>query len=105
MSFTGGGKGSRSLQLAKWLAQREAVHVVASDAHTEGPWRGPDLRPALSAIGSIDPARLEWMVHEVPQAIVAGEPLPHAPAGSAARGGLGRRQVRAMRRVFNALVT
>lgn len=104
MSLVSKGKASRSLQTAKWLAQRDAVHVIASDAHTEGPWRGPDLRPALNALGTIDPARLEWMVHEVPQAIVAGEPLPRPPAGSVARGGLGRRQVRAMRRVLSTFL-
>ena len=97
MSLAGGDKASRSQRLATWLVERGVAHVVASDAHTEGPWRGPDLRPAVSAIGAISPARMEWMVHEVPQAIVAGEPLPPAPSG-APRRGVGRRGVRAARR-------
>jgi protein-tyrosine phosphatase len=105
MSLAAGRKASRSLRLARWLGERDAVHVIASDAHTEGPWRGPDLRPALNALGSISPARLEWIVHEVPQAIVAGEPVPRAPSGSAARRGLGPRPVRAMRRVLGARST
>jgi protein-tyrosine phosphatase len=101
MSLVGGGKGSRSLGLAKWLVEREAVHVIASDAHTEGPWRGPDMRPAHEVVAAISPARLEWMVHEVPQAIVAGEPLPPAPLRSASRPAYGKRRASAMRRVFS----
>lgn len=105
MSLAGGGKSSRTLRLARWLCEREAAHVIASDAHTAGPWRGPDLRPALSAIESIGAARLEWMVHEVPQAILAGEPLPPAPFGVAPTRGVGRRRVRSVRRVLGARLT
>ena len=105
MSLVDGGKASRSRGVAEWLVERGAVHVVASDAHTEGPWRGPDLRPALQALRTLSPARLEWMVHEVPQAIVAGEPLPPAPFGVGASRGLGRLQFRAMRRAVAARST
>ncbi len=105
MSLVRDGKPSRTLQLARWLVERGAVHVIASDAHTAGPWRGPDLRPAHDVVRDMGPARLEWMIHDVPQAIVAGEPLPCAPARGALSRGLGRRQVRAVRRVLNTRLT
>jgi protein-tyrosine phosphatase len=101
MSLAEGGKASRSRGLAHWLVEQDAAHVIASDAHTEGPWRGPDLRPALAAIASAGAARIEWMAHEVPQAIVAGEPLPPAPSG-AAQAGTGARRARAVRRALGA---
>lgn len=101
MSLVEHRKSSRALQLARWLVERGAAHVIASDAHTAGPWRGPDLRAAHAVVRDIGPARFEWMVHAVPQAIVAGEPLPRVPAGGAPSRGLGRRQARAVRRVLN----
>ncbi len=71
---------SQSRRVARWLVEQRAAHVIASDAHTAGPWRGgPDLRPAAAAAAKLGPARAEWMLHEVPQAIVAGEPLPPMP--------------------------
>ena len=104
MSLVPNGRSSRALRLAHWLVEREAVHVIASDAHTQGPWRPPDLQSAHDVVRAITPARLEWMVHEVPAAIVAGEPLPTAPNGGAPRR-LGKRQVRAVRRVLNTRLT
>jgi protein-tyrosine phosphatase len=72
-------RGSRSRKVARWLVERGAAHLIASDAHGPGPWRGPDLRPAIAVAEGISPARAEWMTHEVPQAVVAGEPVPRAP--------------------------
>jgi protein-tyrosine phosphatase len=88
---------SRSRRVARWLVQQEAAHVIASDAHSAGTWRGPEMETAIAVAESIDPARAEWMVHEVPQAIVAGEPLPSAPLRSTDRGPLRGMRRRAMR--------
>lgn len=97
-------RGSRSQGVATWLLEHGAAHVVASDAHTAGPWRSPDLRQAARRLESVDPARARWMLEEVPPAIVAGEPLPAAPAPvSAARGPLRRlRRARATSRRLSA---
>lgn len=102
MSLVDARRSSRSRQLAHWLVERGAAHVIASDAHSEGPWRGPDLRAAQLALGAVAPARIEWMVHEVPQAIVAGEPLPPAPSAGGVGHGSPARPMRAVRRAFGA---
>jgi protein-tyrosine phosphatase len=70
---------SRSRKLALDLVREGIAHNLASDAHSAGPWRPPDLRAGLAALADVAPLRAEWMVTEAPAAILAGEPLPRAP--------------------------
>lgn len=78
-------RSSRSRKVARWLMERGGAHVIASDAHGPGPWRGPDLAAAHAVAARISPARAEWMSHEVPQAIIAGEPVPRMPSDQPSR--------------------
>jgi len=82
------GRRSRLARLARALVEDGMAHVIASDTHSlAGPERA-SLAQGLAAAGRIAPARSSWMVTEVPQAILAGEPLPPAPED---RPTLGRR--------------
>lgn len=68
------------------VAQRTAVallasgtaHIMASDAHSAGPWRPPGVEEGLAeaarATGA-DPGVLRWMVEDGPAAIVEGRPV------------------------------
>lgn len=68
------------------------AHIMASDAHSAGPWRPPDLGAGVRAAAEaldIDPKALSWMVDEGPAAILSGEPVrpPRISAGRRPRGG------------------
>ena len=73
-----GEHGPASRRAALALLGGGAAHVMASDAHSAGPWRPPDLgagvRGAAEALG-VDAAALSWMVNEGPAAILAGGPV------------------------------
>jgi len=71
---------SESRRLARWLLEEGAAHVIASDAHAAGLWRGPDRAAAIASAEAISPAHAEWMLLEVPRAIIAGEPVPPMPS-------------------------
>ena len=79
---------SRSRSLAAALVEEGVAHVIASDAHRAGELRTPELAAGRDAADRLAPGRGEWMVTEAPAAVLAGEPLPQAPA--AASGGRGR---------------
>lgn len=98
MSVTRKGRGSRSRTVARWLIEQGAAHVIASDAHSAGPRRSPDRAEAISVLTSMSPAQAEWILHEVPQAIVAGEPLPPRPLEAASSGPMMRLRRRADQR-------
>lgn len=77
-SFTGFW-GERAWRIANWLLERNAVHVLASDAH--------DIKhrvPVLSA-GRNEVAEMRGddianaLVNDNPRAIVSGKPLPYFP--------------------------
>ena len=70
---------SRSRRLALALIEEGMGHVIASDAHRGGAER-PPLSAGVRAAAEVAPARAEWMVTDAPAAILAGEPLPDAPA-------------------------
>ncbi len=64
------------------MAAAGLVHVLSSDAHTSGYGRPLRLRPALERlrrVAEVEP-HLDWIAHEAPAAIVAGEDL-HLPFG------------------------
>jgi protein-tyrosine phosphatase len=80
---------SRSRRLALELVRRRLAHVIASDAHG-GHIPRSGLRAGVEAAARIAPRRAEWMVTDAPAAILAGDPLPEAPAERIAARGLPR---------------
>lgn len=79
---------SRSAALARHLVRDGLCHVLATDAHSAGPWRAPDLSRGVLAAAQLAGARAEWMVTDAPAAILAGAPLPAAPATAPSPRGL-----------------
>jgi protein-tyrosine phosphatase len=74
-----GGRRARSAALA--LLELELAHLLASDAHAPDV-RSFHIRDARAAV----PDRLgRWLAEEVPDAIVAGDPLPPRPPAGRAR--------------------
>ena len=74
-----GSWGEKALKSAKWLMDRNAVHVLASDAH-DIEHRKPLLSAARDAAGRMfghDVAHA--LVENNPRAIVRGEALPYLP--------------------------
>ena len=67
-------------RLARSLVLEERAHVIASDAH--GPEAGvrASLAEGVRSVPRAVRRRAEWMTTEAPAAILAGEPLPSAPA-------------------------
>jgi protein-tyrosine phosphatase len=66
-------------RISKWLLDRQAVHVLASDAH-DTRHRPPILSKARESVATTHGAELaEALVSGNPQAIVSGEELPYRP--------------------------
>ena len=69
-----------------------SAHFIASDAHSAGPWRPPDLgvavQAAADAIG-LSVQALDWMVSEGPAALLEGGPVrpPKITSARRPRGG------------------
>jgi protein-tyrosine phosphatase len=64
---------------AKWLFDREAVHVLATDAH-DAQHRAPLLSAAREAAEELSRAQVaKALVDDNPRAIVSGLPLPYFP--------------------------
>lgn len=72
-------RGSRSRKLAIQLVREGVAHVIASDTHSRRGGRA-SLADAVEALRKEAPRRARWMVTEAPAAILAGAPLPPAPA-------------------------
>lgn len=71
-----GGWGSRPQKMAEWLLQREAVHVIASDAH-DPKHRRPVLSSARAAVAKLaGQSTADALVIDNPAAIVSGQPVP-----------------------------
>ncbi len=71
--------GSRSQKMVEWLLKREAIHVVASDAH-DAKHRRPVLSEARAAIASLAGDEIaDALVKHNPAAIVDGKSLPYQP--------------------------
>ena len=74
-SVTGGGRGGK---LAARLIADGHAHVIAGDLHRAGGGRASVADAVASAAGE----RARWMATEAPAAILAGAPLPPAPAAA-----------------------
>ncbi|MGD9571391.1 MAG: tyrosine-protein phosphatase [Thermoleophilia bacterium] len=80
-----GDHGPAARRTALMLLAGGAAHLLASDAHSAGPWRPPEIEPGLQAAADgIDahPQTLSWMVREGPEAILSGGPVRPPRIGS-----------------------
>jgi protein-tyrosine phosphatase len=74
-----GAWGSRVLRVAEWLLEREAVHVLATDAH-DTKHRVPNLSAARREVEELYGAEVaRALVEDNPRAIISGQPLPYFP--------------------------
>jgi protein-tyrosine phosphatase len=74
-----GAWGPQSKKMVSWLLKREAVHVIASDAH-DPVHRKPIMSEARSAVAEIAGAEVaEALVTRNSEAIVEGKSLPYNP--------------------------
>ena len=72
--------GRRNKRTAHRLVAAGCAHLIASDAHWPG-LRRVGLSSAAAAVG--DPRLANWLVHEVPKAIIENSPIPiHPPTRS-----------------------
>jgi protein-tyrosine phosphatase len=72
--------GERSQRAALWLLERQAVHVLATDAH-EMEKRVPILSTARDTAAQIAGEEVaEALVESNPRAIIDNQPLPYFPA-------------------------
>ena len=74
------------------------AHFLASDAHSAGPWRPPELEEGLQAAADgidVHPQALRWMVEDGPAAVIEGRPVrpPRLTPGPPAARGRGHRAV------------
>ena len=77
-SFTGFW-GNPSKKMVEWLLQREAVHVIASDAH-DPEYRRPTLSEARTKIAKLAGEEIaDALASHNPAAIVEGKSLPYQP--------------------------
>jgi protein-tyrosine phosphatase len=70
---------SRTRKLARDLVWDGLAHVIASDSH--GSVQRAPLSAGVAAVSELVPARAQWMVTDVPEAILTGEPVPDPPPG------------------------
>jgi protein-tyrosine phosphatase len=71
--------GGVAKKTAKWLFQKNAVHVVASDAH-DPHRRMPVLSEGMRAAAEyVGPEIARMLVDDNPRAIVEGQPIPYQP--------------------------
>lgn len=75
-----GPRGSRAHGFAVRLVREGLAHAIASDAHSADDGRSAGLAAAVAVADRHAPGRGHWMTTDVPAAILAGEPLPPAPA-------------------------
>jgi len=71
--------GEAAGRMAHWLLEREALHVLATDAH-DVKHRPPILSAAREVVEDLSGADLaRALVDDNPRAIVTGKPLPYFP--------------------------
>ncbi len=80
-----GRRRSPAARLAEMLFENGNAHVIASDSHSSGPWRPPDLGQGVDAAARLGARRARWMVTESPAAILAGSALTAGPPAEADR--------------------
>ena len=71
--------GTQSVRAAEWLLERDAVHVLASDAH-DTKHRIPSLSAAREKVAKgygEDVAKA--LVDDNPRAVISDKPLPYFP--------------------------
>lgn len=81
-----GDHGPVARRTALMLLAGGVAHLLASDAHSAGPWRPPELEEGLRAAADaidVHPQALRWMVEEGPAAVLGGGPVrpPRLAAG------------------------
>jgi protein-tyrosine phosphatase len=79
-SVTGKRADAETSAFAATLVSERIAHVIASDSHSPGDWRPPDLHEGLEAARGLSPASAEWMVDAVPRALLTGTSIPPRPA-------------------------
>jgi protein-tyrosine phosphatase len=97
-----GDHGAAARRTAALLLSGGTAHFLASDAHSAGPWRSPELEAGLQAAAEAvgaHPQTLRWMVEEGPAAVIEGRPVRpprlrpgRAPRGAGRPGAAGPRQ-------------
>ncbi|HKD83235.1 MAG TPA: CpsB/CapC family capsule biosynthesis tyrosine phosphatase [Terriglobales bacterium] len=71
--------GGRSQKMLEWLLHREAVHVIASDAH-DPVYRQPVLSAARDIVSQLAGSSVaDALVNRNPAAIIEGRPVPYQP--------------------------
>ncbi len=74
-----GAWGERPETIARWLLDRGAVHILASDAH-DTKHRAPILSPArVVAAKLVGGEHAQALVLDNPAAVVSGQPVPYCP--------------------------
>ncbi len=74
-----GGWGTKAARVAEWLLERDAVHVLATDAH-DTKHRVPVLsaaREKVAKLCGLDVAKA--LVDDNPRAVISDKPLPFFP--------------------------
>ena len=83
---------SRTTAIARHLVREGLAHVIASDAHgPAAPNRASLAEGVAAAADLVGEPRARWMAEDAPAAVLAGEPLPPAPAIREPRRGMLRR--------------
>jgi protein-tyrosine phosphatase len=73
-----GEHGPAARRAALMLLAGGVAHFLASDAHSAGPWRPPEIEEGLQAAADgidVHPQTLRWMVEDGPAAVVEGRPV------------------------------
>jgi protein-tyrosine phosphatase len=74
-----GGWGQKVARAAEWLLARDAVHVLATDAH-DTKHRIPSLSAAREKVAKLRGTEIaQALVDDNPRAIIHGQPLPYFP--------------------------
>jgi protein-tyrosine phosphatase len=71
--------GEKAKKVARWLLEREAVHILATDSHSVEA-RPPILSSARDLVSRSFGAEVaQALVDDNPRAVVSGQPLPYFP--------------------------
>ena len=73
-----GEHGPAARRAALMLLAGGVAHFLASDAHSAGAWRPPELEEGLQAAADgidVHPQTLRWMVEDGPAAVIEGRPV------------------------------